>query len=38
MEVGSLYDRPYAVTGPEKESIRQEVGKTMEFLIKRHGL
>jgi len=38
MEVGSLSDRPYAVTGPEKESIRQEVGKTMEFLIKRHQL
>ena len=38
MEVGSLYDRPYAVTGPEKESIRQEVGKTVEFLINRHRL
>ena len=36
MEVSSLYDRPYTVTGPEKDKIRQEVDKTIEFLIKRH--
>ena len=38
MEVGSLYDRPYAVRGPEKEKIRKEVDKTIRFLIKRHHL
>jgi acetoin utilization protein AcuC len=38
MEVGSLYDRPYTVTGPEKERIRREVDKTIAFLIKRHRL
>jgi acetoin utilization protein AcuC len=38
MEVGSLYDRPYAVKGPEKEKIRKEVDKTIQFLIKRHHL
>jgi len=35
MEVSSLYDRPYTITGPEKDKIRQEVDKTIEFLIKR---
>jgi hypothetical protein len=38
MEVSSLYDRPYTITGPEKDKIRQEVDKTIEFLIKRHHL
>ncbi len=38
MEVSSLYDRPYTVTGPEKDKTRQEVDKTIEFLIKRHNL
>jgi len=38
MEVGSLYDRPYIVTGSEKDKIRKEVNKTMRFLIKRHRL
>jgi acetoin utilization protein AcuC len=38
MEVSSLYDRPYYVKGREKDKIRQEVDKTMEFLIKRHHL
>jgi acetoin utilization protein AcuC len=35
MEVGSLYDRPHAVTGPEKERIRKQVDTTIQFLIKR---
>ena len=38
MEVSSLYDRPYTITGPEKDKIRQEVDKTITFLIKRHHL
>jgi len=38
MEVSSLYDRPYTITGPEKDKIRQEVEKTIEFLTKRHHL
>lgn len=38
MEVGSLHDRPYKVTGPEKDKIRREVDKTMDYLIKRHHL
>ena len=38
MEVSSLYDRPYTITGPEKDKIHQEVDKTIEFLIKRHHL
>ena len=38
MEVSSLYDRPYMTKGPEKDKIRQEVDKTMKFLIKRHHL
>ena len=38
MEVSSLYDRPYTVTGPEKDKIRQEVDKTIKFLIKQHHL
>lgn len=38
MEVSSLYDRPYMTKGPEKDKIRQEVEKTLEFLIKRHHL
>ena len=38
MEVSSLYDRPYRVTGPQKDTIRQEVDKVIEYLIKRHGL
>ena len=38
MEVSSLYDRPYKVTGPEKDRIRQEVDRTIKFLIKRHHL
>jgi len=38
MEVSSLYDRPYMTKGPEKDKIRREVDKTMEFLIKRHHL
>jgi len=38
MEVSSLYDRPYTTKGPEKDKIRQEVDKTIEFLIKRHQL
>jgi len=38
MEVSSLYDRPYNVTGPEKDRIRQEVDKTIKFLVKQHQL
>jgi len=38
MEVGSLYDRPYNITGPEKDKIRQEVDETIKYLIKRHNL
>jgi acetoin utilization protein AcuC len=38
MEVSSLHDRPYTVSGPEKDRIRQEVGKTITFLVKRHQL
>jgi len=38
MEVSSLHDRPYTVSGPEKDKIRQEVGKTIKFLVKRHHL
>jgi len=38
MEVSSLYDRPYTIKGPEKDKIRQEVDKTIRFLIKRHHL
>jgi len=38
MEVSSLYDRPYTLKGPEKDKIRQEVDKTIIFLIKRHHL
>jgi len=38
MEVGSLHDRPYTITGPEKDKIRQEVDKMINFLIKRHNL
>ncbi len=32
MEVGSLYDYPYSVKGPDKEKARQEVEKTLAFL------
>jgi acetoin utilization protein AcuC len=38
MEVSSLYDQPYAVTGPQKDSIRRDVEKTIEYLVKRHRL
>ena len=38
VEVGSLHDRPYTVKGPEKDKIRQEVDKTIKYLIKRHRL
>ncbi len=38
MEVGSLYDRPYTTTGPEKDIIRKEVDKIVKSLIKRHHL
>jgi len=38
MEVSSLHDEPYLVTGPEKDKIRKEVNETVEFLIKRHHL
>jgi len=38
MEVSSLYDRPYTITGPEKDKIRREVDRTITFLIKRHHL
>ena len=38
MEVSSLYDRPYTITGPEKDRIRQEVDKTIKFLVKQHQL
>ena len=38
MEVGSLHDRPYTINGPEKDKIRQEVDKMINFLIKQHNL
>ena len=38
MEVSSLYDRPYTVTGPQKDKARREVDHTIEVLIKRHRL
>lgn len=38
MEVSSLHDRPYTVTGPQKDRLRREVGHTIEFLVKRHNL
>jgi len=38
MEVGSLHDRPYTLTGPQKDKIRKEVDTTIKFLINRHHL
>jgi len=38
VEVSSLYDRPYVITGPEKDKIRQEVDKTIKFFVKHHQL
>ena len=38
MEIGSLYDFPYTVTGPEKTKIRQEANKTISFLSQRYHL
>ena len=38
IEVGSLHDRPYTVTGPQKDKIRKEVDKTIRYIIKRHHL
>jgi acetoin utilization protein AcuC len=38
MEVSSLHDRPYAVTGPQKDRLRKEVDNTIAYLIKRHNL
>lgn len=38
MEVSSLHDRPYTVTGPQKDTIRKEVQKTIAFLTSRHHL
>jgi len=38
MEVGSLSDRPYTITGPEKDKIRRAMDRTIKFLIKRHHL
>jgi len=38
MEVSSLHDRPYTVTGLQKDKARREVENTIEFLVKRHNL
>jgi len=38
MEVGSLHDRPYTVTGPQKDKIRKEMDTTIKFLINQHHL
>lgn len=38
MEVSSLHDKPYFVTGPEKEKIRKDFKKTIEYIIKHHDL
>jgi acetoin utilization protein AcuC len=38
VEVSSLYDRPYMVKGPDKDKIRQEVDRTIRYLIRRHHL
>jgi acetoin utilization protein AcuC len=38
IEVSSLYDRPYTVTGPQKDTLRREVDSTIAYLIKRHNL
>ncbi|MFW6146873.1 MAG: acetoin utilization protein AcuC [Thermodesulfobacteriota bacterium] len=38
MEVSSLHDRPYTLTGPQKDTLRREVDSTIAYLIKRHNL
>jgi len=38
MEVSSLHDRPYTVTGSQKDVIRKEMDKTIKFLINQHQL
>jgi len=38
MEVGSLHDRPYTVTGPQKDKIHKEVDRTIKFLSNQHHL
>ncbi len=38
MEVGSLYDYPYSVSGPEKEKARRDVADTLTFLKRRFQL
>ena len=38
MEVSSLHDRPYTVTGSQKDVIRKEMDKTIKFLISQHHL
>ena len=38
MEVSSLHDRPYSVTGSQKDTIRKEMAKTIQFLINQHHL
>ena len=38
IEVGSLYGWPYIVRALENDKIRQEVDRTIKFLIKGHHL
>ena len=38
IEAGSLHNRPYTITGPQKDKIRQEVNKTITSLIKRQNV
>jgi hypothetical protein len=38
MEVSSLHDRPYSLTGPQKDALKQEVDSSIAYLIKRHNL
>ena len=38
LEVSSLHDRPYPVTGPQKDKLRREIDHTIEALVKRHHL
>jgi acetoin utilization protein AcuC len=38
MEVSSLHDRPYTVTGSQKDVIRKEMDKTIQYLINQHHL
>jgi len=38
MDVGSLHNRPYTITGPKKDKIRKVVNTTITSLIKRQNV